>query len=90
MMEFKTGGMIVAVPTLFMAVYLTVITARRTHHFLPNLAVLCWISANIIWMTGEFFRLAFKPAALTLFIAGIIVISYYFVKFHKPRKTPVV
>lgn len=90
MMEFKTAGMIVAVPTLSMAIYLTIITAKRTRHFLPNLAVLCWISANITWMTGEFFNLAFKPVALSLFIAGIIVISYYFIKFHKQPKTSVI
>lgn len=90
MMQYKTAGMIVAVPTFSMALYLTLATFRYKEHFYPNLAVLCWISANIVWMTGEFFFFNFAPAALFLFVSGVIVISYYFLRFYKQPKTPVV
>lgn len=83
MMGYKTSGMIVAVPTLSMAVYLAFATVKNQRLFIPNLAVLCWISANVMWMIGEFYVINFVPASLTLFISGIIVISYYFVRFYK-------
>lgn len=88
MMSYRTCGMIVAVPTLGMAVYITLITLRTKHLFLPNLAVLCWISANVGWMTGEFYAINFIPVSLSLFISGTIVIAYYFMRVYKRPETP--
>lgn len=83
MLTYKTAGLVVAVPTFGLALFLAVITVRYERLFVPNLAVLCWISANIVWMCGEFFGFAFAPVSLTLFVLGLIVISYYFLKFYK-------
>lgn len=88
MMNYRTSGMIVAIPTLTMAVYLTLITVKNKPLFLPNLAVLCWISANVSWMIAEFYAMYLIPVSLSLFVSGIIVIAYYFMKVYKRPETP--
>ncbi|MES2691107.1 MAG: hypothetical protein V4658_11930, partial [Bacteroidota bacterium] len=87
MMNYRTSGMIVAIPTLTMAVYLTLITIKNRPLFLPNLAVLCWISANVSWMIAEFYAVNLIPVSLSLFVSGIIVIAYYFIKSVYTGKT---
>lgn len=78
MMELKTEGVIIFIPTILLALFLSIIT-YKSDHFLPNVAVSCWIAANGTWMLGEFFQLSFKPLALSLFVAGSIIISAYFI-----------
>lgn len=88
MMSYRTSGMIVAVPTLGMAAYITLITFKTKNLFLPNLAVLCWICANITWMVAEFYNQNFTHISLSLFVSGIIVIAYYFARVYKRPETP--
>jgi hypothetical protein len=55
MMEWKILGMIMIVPTVSVALYLTH-KSRKTRDFYINLAVSFWISANAYWMCCEFFN----------------------------------
>jgi hypothetical protein len=79
--HFKTGGVIMIIPTLFMAFYLAWKTRQSISVFLPNLAVCFWISANAVWMLGEFFDFNHVPYALASFLIGIVVISMYLFRY---------
>ena len=75
-MEIKMLGVLMIIPTLIMAFYLTWSTRRWVHEFYHNLAVCCWIAANSIWMAGEFFfQDATRPFAIFFFVLGFIPIG---------------
>jgi len=82
MMHYKTAGLIIFIPTIILALLLCVITFK-TSHFLPNIAVSCWIGANGTWMLGEFFVFDYKPLSLLLFISGTFTIAAYFLTKQK-------
>lgn len=82
MMHYKTAGLIIFIPTIILALLLCVITFK-TSHFLPNIAVSCWICANGTWMLGEFFVFDYKPLSLLLFISGTFTIAAYFLTKQK-------
>lgn len=77
MLQFKSLGTFIAIPTVAMALYLVVITRNFPKRFWPNLAVFFWITANSIWMFGEFYGFDFTVASTSLFGAGILAISVY-------------
>ena len=55
MLELKTLGALMIIPTIFIAVYILVKT-RKTVDAYINAAILFWISANSFWMLMEFFN----------------------------------
>lgn len=77
MMHWKTAGAIMAGPTITMAFILVLSTRKFPQRLWPNIAVLCWITANATWMLGEFFELAYTTPALCLFAAGILSMAVY-------------
>ncbi len=78
MMSWKAVGTFMVFPTIFMAIFICFKTRHRAVTLLPNLAMLCWISANSAWMFSEFFLLEISKTAIFFFAAGLIIISYYF------------
>ncbi|MCS6820059.1 MAG: hypothetical protein RMJ53_10720 [Chitinophagales bacterium] len=85
--DFKTAGMIMAVPTLSVAFYITWKYRSMASELFHNLAVCCWITANIIWMTGEFFfDDNTRPLAICVFIAGLLIVSYYYISVTVKKK----
>jgi hypothetical protein len=85
MMEWKTMGVIMIVPTIFVAALLAWRT-RKDEEFFVNLAILCWIMANAFWMCCEFFDyLQYKDFAGIGFIAGAISISAFYFKRLKNK-----
>lgn len=54
MMEWKTLGITMIIPTVSVALYLTA-KSLKTKDFYINLAVSFWIAANAFWMCCEFF-----------------------------------
>lgn len=54
-MLWKPLGMVMTLPTLLLAVKITIQTRYIKSELFHNLAVLCWICANCSWMTFEFF-----------------------------------
>jgi len=86
-MGWKTMGVVMIVPTLFLSIYISKffrdIPSERFH----NNAVICWIIANSYWMITEFYEFEelyiFEPIKyvhLTLipFIAGLLLIAYFY------------
>lgn len=80
MMEWKTLGVIMIVPTILVAALL----AWRTRHeddFFVNFAILTWIMANAYWMCCEFFNyVQYKDFAGIGFVIGAISISVFYFK----------
>jgi hypothetical protein len=55
---------------------------------LHNLAVCFWITANSVWMTGEFYYDdGTRPYAIIFFIAGLLCVAYYYLGFFRKRKS---
>lgn len=86
-MEFKPGGIFMIFPTLAVACYLLWRSRKLRPELFHNIAVCIWITANSIWMTGEFFDLETRPYAAALFIAGLLLLGgYYLFFFRKDRE----
>nr|MBK9650537.1 hypothetical protein [Bacteroidota bacterium] len=80
--EYKTIGMIMVFPTIATAIYITWLNRNMATELVHNLAVCCWISANSIWMIGEFFyNDTTRSFAKIFFIAGLSILVLYYV-FH--------
>jgi len=78
-MDFKILGLIMIVPTIGVAVYITILTRKSSSELFHNLAVVCWICANSVWMIGEFFYDdTTRPAATVFFAAGLLFIIWYY------------
>lgn len=71
--------MIMVVPTLFMALFIAYKSQGNLTEFMHNLAVVCWITANSIWMFGEFYlNDTTRPYAMIFFILGLLIIGYHY------------
>jgi len=78
-LEFKTLGVMSILPTLGFALYIAWRSRALPVEFMPNLAVVCWICANSVWMLGEFFfNDTLRPIAIGFFILGIAVIGFFY------------
>lgn len=79
---WKTGGIIMIIPTLFVAFHITFLSRKNIPELLHNIAVTCWISANSIWMIGEFyFDDKTRNLASGFFIFGLSVILFYYLYY---------
>lgn len=77
--DWKWFGLAVAVPTLAVATQLTWRTRAIRSELVHNLAVCCWICANIVWMIGEFyFDDGTRPFAKLFFYAGLSLLAVYY------------
>lgn len=87
-MLWRTGGMIMLVPTIAVAFHIAYRTRKDLHNFFHNLAVCFWICANGIWMTGEFFyEDSWRNYALVFFLLGLIAVGFYYLVHFPKRKT---
>lgn len=78
-MDVKVLGVIMIVPTIAVALYLTIISHTDRKEFLHAVAVCFWIAANGTWMIGEFFyEDGLRPYAFAFFIAGLLSIAFYY------------
>jgi hypothetical protein len=85
-MTFKTGGMLMIIPTLIVAVHLAWKSRKNISDLFHNIAVCLWISANATWMTGEFFYYdGLRSYAMILFAAGLAVVTTYYI-LHFPKR----
>lgn len=79
--DFKLAGMVMVVPTVGMALYITWLSRTDARELAHNLAVCCWILANSIWMTGEFFfNDTTRPLATVFFVFGLAIIAAFYLK----------
>jgi hypothetical protein len=81
-------GMIMVFPTLIIALWLTWQMRADLAECAHNVAVCCWITANSIWMAGEFFfEDGTRPVATIFFSLGIaVLVTYYGWLYFVPKK----
>lgn len=78
MMDWRTLGVIMMFPTIFIAVFIAVKTFTELEFYI-NLAIFFWICANSYWMCCEFFGyMPYKNYAAIPFILGFISTGYYY------------
>jgi len=73
--HFRLFGMFMIFPTLVIGLWITWKMRKNFAELAHNLAVCSWISANSIWMTGEFYyNDGTRNIATGFFVFGIILI----------------
>lgn len=78
-LDFKAAGVFMIVPTVGVAIYITWLLRKSRTELLHNLAVVCWICANSVWMFGEFYlKDGTRGIAATFFITGLLLVGYHY------------
>lgn len=87
LMDWKIAGMSMVLPTFLMAIYICWKTRTQADEIAFNLAVASWITANGIWMFGEFYlQDGTRPIAFWFFLAGLFfILRYYLRAFIRKR-----
>lgn len=80
-LELKTLGVCMVVPTLSLAIIISLKTIKNLSEFLPNAAITLWITANSIWMCDEFFELGIKEVCFIPFALGLLLIAYWLIAY---------
>lgn len=84
---WRTLGMIMIVPTLGAAIFITWRARRLRAELAHNLAVVFWITANAWWMVTEFFEFDETPLWLGIdgrhfsmipFLIGAFILARYY------------
>ena len=96
-MNLRVAGIVMIVPTLTVALLITWQTRHMKSELYHNLAVVFWITANCLWMVGEFFHwdeniwhgMGLRQFSLIPFSMGLLVLFYYYVFFNKKESTVV-
>ncbi len=91
---WKTLGIAMVVPTLFVAILITWRNRKIKTELAHNLAIVFWITANGYWMISEFFgfdtkivwgEFTGKHIALLQFATGALILLYYYV-VQRPKE----
>lgn len=86
MLQWKTLGVAMIIPTLSVAVFISYVT-RKTDEFFVNLAICFWIIANAYWMCCEFFGYEeYKDYAGFSFLLGFISVSWFYLQRFRRKK----
>jgi hypothetical protein len=85
-MLWKPLGLAMFLPTLAMAVWIAWRSRADIGELLHSAAVVCWITANGVWMITEFwFADTDRWLAAPFFVAGLLLVGWYYVVV-RPRK----
>ncbi len=93
-MIWKELGILMIIPTLSVAIWISWRTRSIRSELAHNLAVVFWISANAYWMISEFYgfdamlvwrNFTGKHLALIPFLTGVVILFYYYA-FQRPRE----
>ncbi len=78
-MTWKVAGIVMITPTLLVAAWIAWRCRKDIGEFLHSLAIVLWISANSVWMIGEFFfNDTTRRFALPFFAAGLLCVAWYY------------
>jgi hypothetical protein len=78
-MLWKPLALAMILPTFIFAIFISYQSRFSKSELFHNLAVLCWIIANSVWMIGEFFfKDGLKGIALTFFVLGLLLVGYFY------------
>ncbi len=85
---WEVAGIIMIVPTIAVAIHITWLRREIKSDLYHNLAICLWISANSVWMIGEFFfDDTLRPVSIFFFVTGLFTILYYYL-IVLPRNKP--
>lgn len=77
--DWKTIGLIICVPTLLLSIRIAWESRHEFADLIHNIAVCLWISANIVWMIGEFFfNDGTRDYAQGFFYAGLTLVGWFY------------
>lgn len=77
--DWKIFGLLMALPTLAVALKICWDTRRHIADLAHNIAVALWICANITWMIGEFYyNDGTRPLAKVFFFSGMALLTVYY------------
>ena len=86
-MGWRELGILMIIPTLTVAIYISWRTKQIRSELAHNLAVAFWISANSYWMISEFFEFDELPIlygyegkyiAMIPFVIGVLILAWYY------------
>lgn len=85
---YRTLGMVMILPTLALAIYITFKNRQDHSELAHNLAICFWIAANSTWMVGEFFfNDSTRSFSVIFFLLGLLMMArYYFSAVYKMAK----
>ncbi len=85
---WRALGMLMILPTLTVQLHLTWSSRKDVHEVFHSIAVACWITANAIWMIGEFFyQDSWRPFAQWFFSAGVAAMVFYYAVYFRARSS---
>lgn len=88
LMEYRTLGVIVAVPTVLVALVMVAITFKDKTAVWTNLSILFWILANANWMLAEFYNWPTKNYSIWPFLMGLLTFTIFLlIKLIGDRKS---
>ena len=71
---------------LFLSLYITWLGRADRSELAHNLAISCWITANAIWMFGEFyFDDSKRHWAMPFFVAGLCILALHYLRLGLER-----
>ncbi len=76
MLGFGVMSLSLAIPTIIISVLLIKWSAKFFEK-MENIAILCWLTANTLWMSHEQFDVQTKELAVIMFSFGIIISFSY-------------
>jgi len=91
LMEYELTGLVMVVPTVAMAFFITWQCRRNRRELFHAIAVIFWIFANSTWMIGDFFfEGRGHGISEALFIGGLVLLAIYYlvllpVEAHQKR-----
>lgn len=86
-MIWKPLGIAMIIPTMTIAVIISIRTRHLVSELCHNLAMVFWIGANSYWMISEFFHFdgvpisgefTYKHLAVIPFVLGILCLFFYY------------
>lgn len=84
--DFKVLGVAMAVPTFFLSLWITWLGRADRSELAHNLAISCWITANAIWMFGEFyFDDSKRHWAMPFFVVGLCILALHYLRVWLER-----
>lgn len=84
---WKPLGILMIIPTLIIAIIITIRNRKLMSETCHNAAIVFWIAANSYWMISEFLHfdtavvygdITFKHLSIIPFTIGILILAYYY------------
>jgi hypothetical protein len=77
--DWKWLGLSMALPTFGLSIWITWLGREDRSDLAHNLAITCWITANAIWMLGEFyFDDTKRHWSLPFFVLGLGILALHY------------